>query len=62
MDKAGGKRPLEEDVDVPTNIDMGQCDAKENELTSVIRCLREEYGRLQKRKGTESNNEASERS
>ncbi|GMN51812.1 hypothetical protein TIFTF001_020960 [Ficus carica] len=62
IDKARGKRPLEEDVDVPTNIDLEESDVEDDELTSVIRRSNEEYNLLQKKKGVESSNEASERS
>ena len=62
MDKARGNGPLEEDVEVPGNIDFDESDAKDDELTSVIRRSKEEFDFLQKRKGTESSNEASEKS
>ncbi|GMN30452.1 hypothetical protein TIFTF001_002800 [Ficus carica] len=46
MDKARSKRPLEENVDIPANIDLEENDAEEDELASVIRHLREEHERL----------------
>ena len=57
-----GKKPLEESVDVPANIDLEESNAEDNELAFVIRSLREKHDRLQKRKGTESSNEALEKS
>ncbi|GMN46216.1 hypothetical protein TIFTF001_015403 [Ficus carica] len=61
MDKARGKRPLEEDVEVLMSINFDESDAEDDELTSVIRRSREEFDFLQKRKGIESSNEASEK-
>ena len=31
MDRVRGKRPLEEDVEVPTNIDYDESDAEDDE-------------------------------
>ena len=57
-----GKKPLEESVDVPKNIDLEESNAEDDELAFVIRSSREKHDRLQKRRGTESSNKALERS
>ena len=62
MDKVRGKRPLEEGIEVPVNISFDESDAKDDELMSIIRRSKEEFDSLQKKKGAESSNEASERS
>ena len=51
MDKAKGKRPLAEDVEVPTNIEFDENDAEDDELMSVIRRSKQEYDSLKKKKG-----------
>ncbi|GMN63885.1 hypothetical protein TIFTF001_032955 [Ficus carica] len=61
MDKTRGMRPLEEDVDVPANIDMEESNAEDDEMASVLRRSREEHEYLQMRRGTESSNEAFEK-
>ena len=57
-----GKRLLEEDVEILASINLDESDATDDELTSIIWRSKEEYDRLQKRKGTESSNKASENS
>ncbi|GMN51246.1 hypothetical protein TIFTF001_020407 [Ficus carica] len=51
MDKARGKRPLDEDVEVPMNINFDESDVEDDKLTSFIRRSKEEYNSLQKKKG-----------
>lgn len=61
MDKVSGKRLLEEGIEVPVNISFDESDAEDDELMSIIRHSKEEFDSLQKKKGSESRNEASER-
>lgn len=62
MDRARGKQPLEEDVEVQTSIDSDESDAGDDEWTSILRRSKAEYDSLQKKKGAVTSNEASERS
>ncbi|GMN59816.1 hypothetical protein TIFTF001_028915 [Ficus carica] len=47
MNKAKGKRPLEEDINVPANIDLEESDTDDNELASILRRSRKEHEHLQ---------------
>ena len=47
MDKSRGKRPLEEHIDTPANVDLDDSDAEDDELASALRRLREEHERKQ---------------
>lgn len=61
MDKSKGKRPLEGNVDVLTNIILEESDAKEDELVSAFRRSKEEHEREHNRRGARTRDNASER-
>lgn len=58
MDKSRGKRPLEGNIDVLSNINLEDSDAEKDELAFALRHLREEYEREQN-KGIKTRDEAS---
>ena len=62
MDKLRGKQQLEDDVEVPPNIDFDLSDAEDDKSTFVIHRSKEEYDSFQNKKCAESGNEAVERS
>ncbi|GMN51351.1 hypothetical protein TIFTF001_020507 [Ficus carica] len=62
MDRARGKRLLEEDVEVLTNIDSDESDAKDDEWSSILRRSKEDYDSLQQEKGAKTSNDALKRS
>ncbi|GMN69171.1 hypothetical protein TIFTF001_038228 [Ficus carica] len=43
MDKERGKKPPEEDIEIPASIDLNESNAESDKLMSVFRCSREEF-------------------
>ena len=62
MDKTRSKRPLEEDVEVPMNIDSDESDVEDDEWSSILHHSKEDYDLLQQKKGVETSNDVSEKS
>ncbi|GMN59515.1 hypothetical protein TIFTF001_028608 [Ficus carica] len=60
MDKSRGKRPLEGNIDVSSNINLEDNDAEEDELASTLQHSREEY-ELEQNRGVGTRDEASKR-
>ncbi|GMN51012.1 hypothetical protein TIFTF001_020162 [Ficus carica] len=62
MDRARGKQPIEDDIEVWTSTDFDESDSGDKEWASVLHRSKAEYDSLQMRKGAKTSNEASERS